>query len=131
MNIKKREDDDDYDDDKRRSSKDQDELTYIGNHSKSDQGEKPFTILCVRKVKKSLILLLVFLLLMDPPEVDVSPRHRCIDEDVDDFRINLPPPSPPRFFPRSSQLVVLVCGHRWPQVRRQCLTSPNDRFFFF
>jgi len=79
-----------------------------------------------------LILLLLFLLLMDPPEVDVSPPHRCLDEDVDYFRINLPPPSPPpRFFPRSSQLVVLVCGHRWPQVRRQGLTSPNDRFLFY
>ena len=67
MNIKKREDDDDYDDDKRRSSKDQDELTYIGNHSTSDQGEKPFTTLCEKGKKE-----------FDPPTTflvaDGSPR---------------------------------------------------------
>jgi hypothetical protein len=54
VNIQKSEedDDDDDDDDKRRSSKDQDELTYIGNHSTSDQGEKPFTTLCEKGKKR-------------------------------------------------------------------------------
>lgn len=67
---------------------------------------------------------------MDPPEVDVSPPHRCLG------RWLFPHYSPAAAAAAVSQALLIQwcywspsCSELCSQVRRQGLTSPNDRFY--